>query len=69
VIAAQRHRTRERNRADALEKLLGLIREAAAPPPPKRRPTRPTRGSRERRLEGKARRATLKAGRERPKGE
>jgi ribosome-associated protein len=69
VIAAQRHRTRERNRADALEKLLGLIRKAAAPPPPKRRPTRPTRGSRERRLEGKARRATLKAGRERPKGE
>ena len=34
IISAQRHRTQERNRADALERLLALIREAAAPPPP-----------------------------------
>ena len=42
VITAQRHRMRERNREDALERLLVLIRAAAEPPPPKRRPTRPT---------------------------
>ena len=66
VITAQRHRTQERNRADALERLLVLIREAATPPPPPRRPTRPTRGSKERRLEGKAHRAGLKAMRGRP---
>jgi ribosome-associated protein len=61
VISAQRHRTRERNRADALERLLNLIREAATPPPPLRRPTKPTRGSKERRLEDKTRRARVKA--------
>ena len=69
VITAQRFRTRERNRADALERLLELIREAAAPPPPPRRPTKPTRASKERRLEGKTRRATVKAMRGRPAGD
>ena len=53
IISAQRHRTQERNRADALERLLALIREAAAPPPPPRRKTRPTLGSKQRRLDGK----------------
>src|SRR5947199_6188293 len=38
VITAQRHRTQERNREDALERLLDLIRRAAEPPPPPRRP-------------------------------
>ncbi|WP_135467264.1 alternative ribosome rescue aminoacyl-tRNA hydrolase ArfB [Crenalkalicoccus roseus] len=66
VITARRHRTRERNRQEARERLLALIREAAAPPPPPRRPTRPTAGSRLRRLEGKARRAGLKRLRGRP---
>jgi len=66
VITAQRHRTRERNRVDALERLLALIREAALPPPPKRRPTKPTLGAKKRRLEGKARRAETKRGRARP---
>ena len=69
VITAQRFRTRERNREDALERLLELIREAAAPPPPKRRATRPTLGSKPRRLEGKARRSGVKRLRGRPEGE
>lgn len=60
VITAQRHRSRERNRADALERLLELIRAAAAPPPPPRRPTRPGRGARERRLHGKSLRSGIK---------
>ena len=66
VITAQRHRTRERNREDALERLLLLIRTAAEPPPPKRRPTRPTHGSQLRRLEGKAQRGGVKRLRGRP---
>ena len=41
IITAQTHRSQERNRAEALEKLVELIREAAQPPPPKRRPTKP----------------------------
>ena len=60
VITAQRHRTQERNRADARERLIELIREAATPPVP-RRPTRPTRASRERRIETKKRRSTIKS--------
>jgi len=61
VISAQRYRTQERNRADALERLLEMIREAAAPPPPPRRPTKPTLGSKIRRLEGKKIRSHVKA--------
>ena len=60
VITAQRHRTQERNRADALERLVDLIRAAAVRPTP-RRPTRPTLGSKLRRLEGKKRRSGVKA--------
>ena len=59
VITAQRHRTQERNRQDALERLIDLLRQAAVPPTP-RRPTRPTRASRERRIEGKKRRSAIK---------
>ena len=59
VITAQRFRSQERNREDALHRLIELIRRAASPPPP-RRPTRPTAGSREQRLADKARRARLK---------
>jgi ribosome-associated protein len=59
VIVAQRHRTQERNRADALDRLATLIREAATPPTP-RRATKPTKASRERRLEGKGRRSQIK---------
>ena len=60
VITAQRHRTQERNRADAVERLVELIRAAAVRPTP-RRPTRPTFGSKVRRLEGKKRRSGVKA--------
>jgi ribosome-associated protein len=66
VITAQRHRMRERNREDALERLLALIRAAAEPPPPKRRATKPTRGSKERRLAGKSLRGGIKRLRGRP---
>ena len=66
VITAQRHRTQDRNRQDALERLLTLIREAAVPPPPPRRATRPTLGSKKRRLEGKTIRGEIKRNRGRP---
>jgi ribosome-associated protein len=59
VIIAQRHRTQERNRADALERLTELIQRAAVAPVP-RRPTKPTKSSRERRLESKKRRSSIK---------
>jgi ribosome-associated protein len=60
VIHAQRFRTQERNRADAIDRLLDLLREAAVRPKP-RRATRPTLGSKTRRLEGKKRRSDVKA--------
>jgi ribosome-associated protein len=59
VITAQRHRTQERNRDDARARLIALIRQAAVRPKP-RRPTRPTAAARERRIEGKKRRAGVK---------
>ena len=60
VIHAQRFRTQERNRADAIDRLLELLREALIRPTP-RRPTKPTFGSKQRRLEGKKRRSDIKA--------
>jgi ribosome-associated protein len=60
LITAQRHRTQERNRDDALARLIALIRAAAVAPVP-RRPTRPTLGSKIRRLAGKKRRGGIKA--------
>ena len=59
VITAQRHRTQERNRADARERLIAMIREAATPPVP-RRATKPPRSSRRERLESKKRRSGIK---------
>ena len=59
IIEAQRYRTQERNRADARERLVDLIREAAAPPPPPRIKTKPTYGSKLRRLEGKKQRGDI----------
>jgi ribosome-associated protein len=65
VIVAQGQRSQKRNREDALERLLELIREAAVPPQ-KRRPTKPTKASKERRLASKDRRSSVKAGRAKP---
>lgn len=62
IIKAQGFRSLEKNRAQALERLQALV-DRAAMVPKKRRPTRPTRASVTRRLEGKARRGTIKAGR------
>jgi ribosome-associated protein len=59
VITAERHRTRERNRADALERLVDLVRRAAIRPKT-RRATKPGRAQREARLEVKARRSQVK---------
>ena len=61
VLVAMTHRTQERNRADALDRLLALIRKAAEPPPPPRKRTRPTLASKTRRLEGKVKRGGVKA--------
>ncbi len=60
VIHAQRFRTQERNKADAMDRLVELLREAAVRPIP-RRATKPTLGSKKRRLEGKKRRSDVKA--------
>lgn len=60
VIHAQRFRTQERNRADAIDRLLDLLREASVRPKP-RRATKPTLGSTIRRLDGKKRRSDVKA--------
>jgi ribosome-associated protein len=60
VIKAQQHRSLEMNRDDALRRLHELV-AAAAFVPKKRRPTRPTRASKERRIEGKKRRSHVKS--------
>lgn len=59
VIIAQNHRTQERNRADAQERLIAMIQEAAVPPLV-RRPTKPPRASRRERLDSKKRRSGIK---------
>src|SRR5436305_847707 len=59
VITARSHRTQERNRQEALQRLLGLIKQATVAPPP-RRPTRPTGASHLRRLQSKSKRSALK---------
>ena len=62
VIKAQEHRSLEMNRADALARLNALV-QSVATPPRRRKPTRPTLGSKLRRLEGKAQRSEVKAAR------
>ncbi|MCK9793668.1 aminoacyl-tRNA hydrolase [Isoptericola sp. 4D.3] len=66
TVVASRHRAQLRNRDDARDRLAALVAEALAPPGPRRRATRPTRGSVERRIDGKKRRAAVKRSRRPP---
>ena len=60
TVAASEHRSQLQNRQAAEQRLAQLLREALAPPPASRRPTRPTRGATERRLEDKRQRSQVK---------
>ncbi|HET6560770.1 MAG TPA: alternative ribosome rescue aminoacyl-tRNA hydrolase ArfB [Marmoricola sp.] len=64
TVTASEFRSQLANRQAARQRLAQLLREAAAPPPPRRRPTRPTLGSKERRLAEKKRRGETKRGRQ-----
>lgn len=68
-IVASSRASQLRNRNEARERLVALIREALMPPPPRRRPTRPSRRARQRRLDAKKQRGQTKALRRRPDGE
>lgn len=59
VLKAQQHRTQEMNRLDALARLQAVV-DSVSNPPKDRRPTKPTYGSRQRRLEGKSQRSAIK---------
>jgi ribosome-associated protein len=63
VITAQEHRQQERNRAEARERLFGLIRQAAVRPTVRRK-TKVPKGEKKKRLEGKKRRGEIKRGRQ-----
>ncbi|WP_017792122.1 alternative ribosome rescue aminoacyl-tRNA hydrolase ArfB [Leucobacter salsicius] len=69
TVTASEQRSQLRNREIALEKLADLVREALAPDGPKRRATKPTRGSKRRHLATKTRRSETKKLRQRPRGE
>ena len=69
LIEANRFRSQERNREDARERLKELILEAAKPPPPPRKATKPTKGSVERRLKAKTGRSEVKKMRGKPSGD
>jgi ribosome-associated protein len=62
-VTASEHRAQLQNRAAARERMARLLRDAATPPSPIRLPTKPTRGSKERRIAGKKRRSQTKDGR------
>ena len=59
IIHAQRHRTQERNRADAVERVMALVEQALHPPKPRKK-TRPSRAAKRRRLDGKKRHSNKK---------
>ena len=63
IIKAQRFRSQDRNREDALARLQRLVDSAASVPIP-RRPTKPTRGSQRRRVDSKVKRGRIKAARQ-----
>jgi len=60
TIAASEYRSQLRNREAARERLAALLRDAIAPPPKRRRPTKPSKGAVERRLAAKKHRSDLK---------
>jgi ribosome-associated protein len=62
VLKAQQHRTQEMNRADALARLQEVV-DSVSNPPKARRATKPTYGSKQRRLDGKSQRASIKSSR------
>ncbi|QDB79235.1 aminoacyl-tRNA hydrolase [Georgenia sp. 311] len=66
TVVASEHRSQLRNREAAAARLADLLRGALAPPPPTRRPTKPSRGAQRRRAEAKTRRSQTKALRRRP---
>jgi ribosome-associated protein len=66
TVAAAEHRSQLRNREAARERLAAILRDALAPDPPTRRPTRPTQGAKRRRLDAKTRRGAIKRLRGRP---
>jgi ribosome-associated protein len=68
VIKAQVHRSQELNRTEAMQRLQELV-DSVASPPTKRVPTKPTRASKQRRVESKTRRGEVKAARRRPTAE
>jgi len=68
VLTARKHRSQERNRADALERLVELIRQATVVPK-RRRPTKPSKGAKQRRMDSKKKRGDIKKGRGRVRGD
>ncbi|MBS7810140.1 alternative ribosome rescue aminoacyl-tRNA hydrolase ArfB [Roseococcus pinisoli] len=66
VLTAQEHRSRERNREEAMTRLQELVDEAAKPPPPIRRATKPTKGSQRRRMDSKTKHGLTKKLRSNP---
>jgi ribosome-associated protein len=69
TIAASEHRSQLQNRTAARARLTMLLTDALAPPPPARRPTRPSRAARQRRIDAQKQRGRLKSTRARPESE
>ena len=67
VLLAQRFRTQDMNRQDALARLVALVAKAAEPPPPPRRPTRPSKRAKAKRVDSKTKRGTVKTLRGKPR--
>lgn len=60
VIQATRYRSQEKNRADARQRLIAILADAAKPPPPKRKPTKPSLNARRKRVDSKVKRGQTK---------
>jgi ribosome-associated protein len=66
TVSASEHRSQLRNREAAEARLAAVLRDAIAPPPTTRRPTRPSAGAKQRRIDAKKQRGQIKANRQRP---